>query len=95
MSSIIEHRSDIPDAPLYVLANDSFMSGWGHAEGKTNTVVLPCADADEAGRVTAIVADRPEMRQVRTAKNKPRLRSDVVYSLLTPENAPAWYGRRS
>lgn len=95
MSSIITDRSDIPDAPLYVLANDNFMSGWGPAEGKTNTVILPCADADEAGRVTAIVADRPEMRRVRTASTKPRLRDGVLYSLLTPESAPAWYGRRS
>ena len=92
MSRIITSRSEIPDAPLYVLANDSFMSDWGHAKGKTNTVILPCRDHEEARDVRDYADSRDEMRYVRIACNKPRLKTKThLYSLLTRENARAWY----
>jgi len=91
MSETIERRSDIPDAPCYVLANDAFMSGWGRAEGMTNTVVLPCADYAEALRVAEYAESRSEMQRVRIVIHKPRLRRGVLYSLLTREDAGAWF----
>ena len=91
MSRIIDQRSEIPNAPVYVLANDRFMSGWGPAEGKINTVILPCADRHEAQQVAAYARSRKEQQRVRIVSDKPRLRPGHLYSLLTRENASAWY----
>lgn len=91
MSRTITERSEIPDAPCYVLANDSFMSGWGHARGKINTVILPCKTRQEAQSVEDYANCRSEMKRVRVVCNKPRLRKGHLYSLLTRDNATAWY----
>jgi hypothetical protein len=93
MSVTIEKRSDIPDAPVYVLSNDSFMSGWGPARGKINTVILPCDSLEEARRVADYARSRTDQKRVRIVGDKPRLQSDTthLYSLLTKEDAPAWY----
>lgn len=91
MSETITKRNEIPDAPYYVLANDSFMSGWGGARDAINTVVLPCHDREEANAVAQYAESRPEQKRVRIVLHKPRLRPNVVYSLLTRNNAPRWY----
>lgn len=89
----IYQRSEIPDAPLYVLSNDRFMSNWAHTEteGKINTIILPCQSWEQADHVASYAETRHDQQRIRIVINKPRLRSGVVYSLLTPENAPAWY----
>jgi hypothetical protein len=92
MSKQVKSATEIPSAPLYVLANDSFMSGWGDAKNRTNTVILPCADAEEAAKVVAYVKSRPEMKRVRTLHRKPTLRAGILYSLMTREEAPVWFG---
>src|SRR5512138_452847 len=81
MSETITSQSQIPDAPYYVLANDSFLSNWGTAAGKTNTVILPCKSYDEAEIVAANAKARSEMRRVRIAYLKPKLSSHIIYSL--------------
>lgn len=91
MSRIVDSRRDIPDAPYYVLANDNFMSGWGPAKGKINTVILPCESYEEVRWVEDYASSRSEMSYVRIAGEKPRLRAGRLYSLLTRENASAWY----
>lgn len=91
MSNTVTSRSEIPSARFYVLANDSFMSGWGQAEGKTNTVILPCTDWEEAKTVEANARARSEMRRVRITGAKPTLRPHVLYSLLNREHAERWY----
>ena len=93
MSETVSKRSEIPDAPCYVLANDSFMSGWGRAKDMTNTVILPCADYSEAIVVSDNARNRSEMRWVRIVGEKPRLRAGVLYSLMDRENADRWYKR--
>ena len=85
MSSIIESRSEIPDAPFYVLSNDTFMSGWGHAEGMTNVVIVPCEREAIANRVAAYARQRSDQKRVRIVENKPRMRRGVLYSLV-----PQW-----
>lgn len=105
MSTIIEKRSEIPDHPLYVLTNDTFMSGWGPCgDGliaaiekrparvcKTNTIILPCKTWEEAEAVKKYAQSRSDQKRVRIVINKPRLRPNVVYSLMHREEAPAWY----
>jgi hypothetical protein len=91
MSTTVEVRSDIPDAPLYVLANDSFMSGWGMAEGLTNTVVLACESYEEAEVVADNARARSDMRRVRIVGEKPRLRRGVLYSFMSRDDADRWY----
>jgi hypothetical protein len=92
MSEIVNSRNEIPEAPLYVLANDEFMSGWGHAKGKTNVCVCPCETQEQAQKVRANLEARPEMKRVRTVCNKPRLTTwNHLYSLFSPEDAPAFY----
>lgn len=91
MSTQVEKRADIPDAPLYVLANDSFMSGWGEAEGKINTVVFPCDNLTEAAIVADNLIRRGEMKRVRSAVHKPRMRPGVLYSIMDKTDAPSYY----
>jgi len=95
MSKTITNRSEIPDAPYYVLANDTFMSGWGLAEGKINTIILPCVNWAEAKAVSEYAKSRDEMKHVRIVSKKPRLRlATHLYSLMTYQDAKAWYKRR-
>lgn len=91
MTEIIEKRSEIPDAPAYVLSNDTFTSGWGWAEGKTNTCIWPCQSTGEAFYVAAMVSARSDMARVRVVFNKPRLRSHIVYSLFNREESKRYY----
>lgn len=88
---IITCSSEIPDAPFYVVANDTFMSGWGKAEGKVNTVILPCANRAEADAVARYARSRDEMTSIRILESKPSLDSGTVYSLMTRGKALAWY----
>lgn len=91
MGQIITKQSEIPEAPYYVLANDSFMSGWGPAAGKTNTVILPCRSYEEAEVVAANARARSDMRRVRIAYLPPKLSKRNIYSLMDRETAGRWY----
>jgi hypothetical protein len=91
MSTTIEERREIPTAPFYVLANDSFMSGWGPARGMTNTVILPCDTYAEAETVEHNAKARSDMKRVRIVGEKPRLRDGVLYSLMDRDDASRWY----
>lgn len=84
--------SDIPNAPYYVLCNDSFMSGWGYASGKINTIILVCADYNEAKKVAAYTESRNDQKYVRIVSNKPRLNNAThYYSLHDRYSYPNWY----
>ncbi|MHA2067587.1 MAG: hypothetical protein ACXABY_24750, partial [Candidatus Thorarchaeota archaeon] len=71
----------------------SFMSNWGRADGKINTVILPCDSLKEAEQVKHYAEDiRTDQKRVRVVYNKPRLRGDrYLYSLMTREDASAWH----
>lgn len=82
----------IPAAPYYVLSNDKFMSGWGPATNKVNTVVLPCRSYPEALAVQRYCKERPEQTRVRIVVHKPTLRRGILYSVvLDREDYSAWY----
>ncbi|MFO7902321.1 MAG: hypothetical protein R6U98_06665 [Pirellulaceae bacterium] len=91
MSNTITERREIPDAPYYVMSNDSFMSGWGPAKGRINTIILPCESLREARIVEWNAGQRTDQQRVRIARNKPRLRDGVLYSLMDKEEASRWY----
>lgn len=83
---------NIPDAPYYVLSNDTFMSGWGCASGKINTLILPCDSWEEANTVATNAKTRKEQKYVRIVDKKPRLRHAThVYSVHTREEYWGWY----
>lgn len=63
----VTDADDIPGAALcYVLATDTFMSGWGEARGKTNVLIVPCDTEDDADEVLRRLRRRSEMSDVRT-----------------------------
>lgn len=91
MSTIVTTAAEIPPAPYYVLSDDAFMSDWGGAEGRLNTIILPCTDRAEAEIVAANARNRDEQRNVRILDRLPALSSGVVYSLMDKAEAPRWY----
>ena len=85
------------------------MSGWGpcgdgfqaFVEGraprvhKTNTIILPCETWEEAEAVKKYAEGRSDQQRVRIVINKPRMRPNVVYSLMLREEATAWYPKEA
>jgi hypothetical protein len=91
---IVTRRTEIPDAPYYVIAHDTFMSGWGRAEGKENWVILPAETELVAQDIAENARNRTEMKSVRITAEKPTPWADRgfrVWSLLTRETAARWY----
>lgn len=63
----VNDADDLPGAALcYVLATDTFMSGWGYARGKTNVLIVPCDTEDDADAVLRRLRGRREMSNVHT-----------------------------
>jgi hypothetical protein len=88
----IDQRSQIPESPYYVLCNDTFMSGWGHAQGLINTLILTCDSWEQARKVEDYIMTRKDQRYIRIVSNKPRLRAGHLYQVKTPADYPRWYG---
>jgi hypothetical protein len=82
-------KFNVEDAPFYVLANDTFLSGWGEATGKINTVVVPCQTNAEIQVVADNLRGRPDMDNVHVTSTKPGSKGPRVrYSVLDRESAP-------
>lgn len=56
----------IPEADHYIVSLDTFMSGWGMAEGKKNFCIVPIPDMAkyEIDRIYDYICNREEQRQV-------------------------------
>jgi len=92
MSVPVNNATQIPDAWGYVLCDDSFLGGWGEAEGKTNICIFPVKDAQEGLTVYTNALHRPEMRNVRLVNNKPKSPTPTqLYSLFSQDTAQRWY----
>ena len=61
--------------PYYVTATDSFMSGWGLAEGKINKVVIGCDNRSEVAEVKNALRGRSDMKYVNDTTNPSRYSS--------------------
>lgn len=77
----------------FVTMTDSFLSGWGKAEGKKNKLIFECDSRQEAH----IVADNAEARGDQkyiniTANKKPYYTpSKYLAEFKTKEDYPKWY----
>ena len=59
----------------YVTATDTFMSGWGCAEGKINKIAIGCNNRSEVAEVKAALRGRSEMKYINDTVN-PKYPSD-------------------
>ena len=55
----------------YVTMTDSFMSGWGRAEGRINKFVVACDSFSQAEIIAMKARQRSEMKYVRISTRKP------------------------
>lgn len=92
MSNTITEQDQIPLTPFYVVADDTFMPGWGPSEGKTNRVILPCESEEEARAVRRYARTRSDMADVRILRRPPLVpATGIHYSLMSRYRAQAWY----
>ena len=97
MSDIITTQQEIPDARFYVVAHDTFMSGWGPATGKDNYVILPCNNRVEAQVVEENARSRSEMADVQITDTKPpmpdfsRNGKPILWQIMDRYSATRWY----
>lgn len=59
---------------VYVTMTDTFMSGWGPAEGKVNKFIVECENYDQANIILRNAKKREEMRHVYINTRKPKFR---------------------
>ena len=80
-------------ANFYVVMKDSFLSGWGPAEGKDNILVIHCDTHEEAEIVKNNAKDRTDMENVRINETYPHQYKSKGYFLQdkTKEDMPAWF----
>jgi hypothetical protein len=92
MDDHITSKTQIPDAPYYVLTNDKFMSGWGMAEHKINTLIFVCDSYKQAQIVEKNALGRTDQTRVRIVSNKPKLNNSThYYQLKTQASYDSWY----
>lgn len=95
--AIIDDRRSAEDKArtvLLVVATDSFMSGWGHAPGKSYFAV-PCASLEQAEIVEENMRHRSEMKRVRIVYKdyRPRLRAGDHLSIRNMSDCSRFYER--
>lgn len=79
--------------PFLVIGTDTFLSGWGKAEGGVSYAAWACPE-QWLPHVFDMVRARRDMRRVRTTSGKwsPRGRGHAHIYVVTPEHvyAPSW-----
>jgi hypothetical protein len=84
-------RTTIEKKEVYVTMTDKFMSGWGHAENKTNKLVIGCDNWEEARIVQENAENRSEMRYVNIRTSKPYFRKHIVVSYHDKSDYESWF----
>lgn len=78
----------------YVTMTDSFLSGWGKAEGMINKLVFECDTWEEAEIVAENARNRSDMKYININLSKPYYRpSKYLTQFKTKEEYPSWYQR--
>jgi len=76
----------------YVVSTDSFMSGWGRAEGKKNILICVCGDLHEARIVINTIKNRNEMSKPMLFTEPPEFNKELFYiQKVTKDKYPEWY----
>lgn len=94
---IIQSPSELPAASRYVMMRDTFLSGWGEAEGKDSIHIYPCASHAEAEIVEANANARDDQDRISIQPSDfftgamGEFPDDWVVSLCTRENAGRWF----
>ncbi len=91
MSKINDRRSDESVPWGFVVFTDSFMSGWGGAQGGRSLYALAVCSPKEAETVLASGKHRTEMKRGRLVTALPRLRAGDHLSITDREESPRWY----
>ena len=94
----VNDRRKIAARPFcYVVATDSFLSGWGQAPGRS-LYALAIQEGEDPQPVLRKMEDRPEMKRPRIVLNltaaglpKVRLHEGDHLSVRDSESAPSWY----
>lgn len=55
---------------IYVSMKDTFMSGWGHADGQSNIFQVECDNDEQVQQIIRAATNRDEMRTIRTSRIK-------------------------
>jgi len=79
-AEIDKHIAKRYTGKYYVTMNDSFMSGWGKATGKTNKFIIACDTLEQAERVKDNAHKRDEMTYVTLRTGKPTIKKNVLPS---------------
>lgn len=76
----------------FVTMTDSFLSGWGHASGKTAKFIYECETYEEALTVQENAECRKDQKYINICRTKPYYspRSYLV-QIKNKENCPNWY----
>lgn len=76
---------------FYVTMTDSFMSGWGMAEGKINKLVIECDNLQQAEEIENYAKKRNEMKHISISYDIPKYNSKRYYvSWKTYNDMPGW-----
>jgi cell division protein FtsL len=75
---------------FYVTMTDKFMSGWGHAQNKTNKLIIECNTIDEAEQIERAARRRSEMKYVNICARRPRYGTHVLESWKTYADMTGW-----
>lgn len=71
----LKENAIFKDAKYWVTMNDNFMSGWGHAKGKTNKLIIACQNMMQAKTIEGNAKSRNEMKYVNICVNKPQIKA--------------------
>ena len=76
----------------YVSTTDTFMSGWGCADGKINKLIFECDSLKQAEIVADNARNRKDQKSIRIHVSKPYFQSGQYYVQdKTIEEYGAWY----
>ena len=78
----------------WVSASDTYLSGWGESEGRTNIFMLECVTPDEVMFAVDLLQKRAEMKNITIHDSETMPYADqskFKVDLRNRQSAPAWY----
>lgn len=82
---IVNGKSEIKDAMLYVSCTDKTLSGWGYAERKKCKYIYPCDSMKEAEKVAANLGLRGQ-KYINICCRKPFYRGQLNIVDINPDS---------